>query len=264
MFHNLKLFFQKRGEFKNTILIIDEASTLKIEELLKAFDNTKADSVKVKVLLLGDDCQLPPRNSETNKLFDYRWIEDNTRFLAFENVKKLEISHRVSDGPLFKLANSIRTLASVNGDGITARKTIRDSFNSEEVLGLGKQICYAKLKSTNNIKENIFIASEDEAAIVRNELRDIYLNNPQKPLVKDDFIRSRINGINDFVTGDEFYIKEVLEDIGQFKIVKVEVVSRIKEYTGNLLKDIWKFSSGLLLIIKSFSKYCNIPSSINK
>ena len=137
-------------------------------------------------------------------------------------------------------------MASVNGDGITARKTIRDSFNSEEVLGLGKQICYAKLKSTNNIKENIFIASEDEAAIVRNELRDIYLNNPQKPLVKDDFIRSRINGINDdFVTGDEFYIKEVLEDVGQFKIVKVEVVSRIKEYTGNLLKDTWKFSSGL-------------------
>ena len=27
--------------------------------------------------------------------------------------------------------------------------------------------------------------------------------------------------------------------------VKVEVVSRIKEYSGNLLKDIWKFSSSL-------------------
>ena len=242
----LKIFLQKRIEFKNTVLIIDEASTLEIDELLLAFTNTQANSSKVKILLLGDDCQLPPRNLNANKLFDYRWIEDNTQFETFESIKKLEISHRVSEGPLFNLASSIRNIVSANGSGEQARTKIRDSFNSEEVLGLGKQICYEKLKNTNNIKENIFITSEDEAAEVREELRNIYLEHPEKPLVTNDFIRSRINGIkDDFVTGDEFYVKEVIDSVANFVIVKVEVVSRIKEYTGNLLRDIWKFSSGL-------------------
>jgi hypothetical protein len=242
----LKIFLQKRNEFMNTVLIIDEASTLEIHELLLAFKNTLSNSSKVKILLLGDECQLPPRNANANKLFDYNWIDDNTQFKTFEKIKKLEISHRVSEGPLFNLANSIRNIVSEKGTGKDARTTIRDSFNSKEVLGLGKQICYEKLKSSNNIKENIFIASEDEAAEVRNDLRNIYLNNPQEPLVKNDFIRSRINGIkDDFVTGDEFYVKEVRDKIGNFVIVNVEVVSRIKEYTGNLLRDIWKFSSGL-------------------
>ena len=242
----LKTFLQKRTEFKNTLLIIDEASTLELGELQLAFQNTQASFSNVKILLLGDDCQLPPRSSDTNNLFDLRWIEDNTRFQVFEEVKRLTISHRVSTGPLFELSSSLRTLASQGGQGVVAKKTIRDSFNSQEVLGLGKQICFEKLKESENIKENIFIASEDEAAQVREELRNIYLNNPTKALVKDDFIRARTNGIkDDFVTGDEFYIKEVLDYEVDFIIVKAEVVSRIKEYSGNLLRDIWKFGTGL-------------------
>ena len=91
---------------------------------------------------------------------------------------------------------------------------------------MGKQICYEKLKNTNNIKENIFITSEDEAAEVREELRNIYLEHPEKPLVTNDFISSRINGIkDDFVTGDEFYVTEVIDSVANFVIVKVEVVS---------------------------------------
>lgn len=242
----LKLFLQKRTEFRNTVLIIDEASTLELGELQLAYENTQENSSNVKILLLGDDCQLPPRNSDTNNLFDIQWIQDNTLFKPFEDVKRLTISHRVTTGPLFDLSSSLRPLASANGEGIEAKKIIRESFNSQEVLGLGKQICYSKLKESGSIKENIFIASEDEASQVREELRNIYLNNPKKALVEDDFIRARTNGIKeDFVTGDEFYIKEVLNYEVNFIVVKVEVVSRIKEYSGNLLKDIWKFSSSL-------------------
>lgn len=247
----LELFLNKRREFiTKTVLIVDEASTLVLNDLLLAFDNTKTVSKNVKVLLLGDDCQLPPAkksDSGANVLFDLNWIEDNTIFKTFENIKMLKTSHRVSEGPLFELAGKLRTLASTNSSGIEARKLILDSLNNQEVIGLGKQACYTNLKNIDNLTEKIFIGSETELRDVRDKLRNVYLNKPSDILVNGDFLRSRINGKKEaYVTGDEFIVKEIIDDtLEDFIIVRAEVVSRIKEFTGNLFRDSYNFFSNL-------------------
>ena len=109
---------------------------LELGELQLAYENTQENSSNVKILLLGDDCQLPPRNSDTNNLFDFQWIQDNTLFKPFEDVKRLTISHRVTTGPLFDLSSSLRPLASANGEGIEAKKLLEILLIAKKFLDL--------------------------------------------------------------------------------------------------------------------------------
>jgi len=53
--------FGSREDMNKTLLIIDEASTLKLKELITAYRDTEEheQNTETKVILLGDHCQLP-------------------------------------------------------------------------------------------------------------------------------------------------------------------------------------------------------------
>ena len=66
-------FFASREDMNKTLLIIDEASTLKLKELSTAYGDTEEheQNTETKVILLGDHCQLPAAfNGSDHQLLD--------------------------------------------------------------------------------------------------------------------------------------------------------------------------------------------------
>jgi len=66
-------FFASREDMNKTLLIVDEASTLKLKELSTAYGDTEEheQNTETKVILLGDHCQLPAAfNGSDHQLLD--------------------------------------------------------------------------------------------------------------------------------------------------------------------------------------------------
>ena len=246
--------FSLRDEIDSTLLVIDEASTLNYDTLKKAYELTKKNNKNVKIIILGDNCQLPPTKSSDNILeLGFFETEKNDLFNVFnEEAFELKTSHRVDDEQKFllELTRELRPLAEERRTSEEAKEIIREAFNSQEVLVLSKKNCFKKLKEINNIKEVMYIAPENEATVITKALRNNYLSldgGGEEIIIEGDFLRARANGAKqDFVTGDEFIVKKILDDTEEFIIAKVEAVSRIKEYRGKLVRD------ALLLIVNTF------------
>jgi len=237
----IRNLFTEREEINNTLLVVDEASTLTLAQLELAFENIKKSNKNTKILLIGDSSQLPPRSYENEniELLDldfYLRDYDGKDFKVFPKKIELRTSHRVSHGPLYELADKLRLLTLTNSSGETSRNTIIDEVNTEEVVAVGKSVFLDIFKKVEDKTEAIYIASKGEVSEANKELRKVYLSSEEKKelniLEEGDLIRSRCNGyFETFVTGDEFVIDKVLEKGQNFIFAEVTCVGKTKQFS---------------------------------
>lgn len=239
-------FFRNSDETIGDVLIVDEASTINDEELIKFTNYCMDNADDFKLVFIGDHCQLPPIGQTSSNAFDPMWFEDELGFEVYGNILELTQSHRVSEGPLFELAKKLRPLSESNSDGQEARKIITNSINNKEILGYGKDPCFEELKnkSEDDPTNVIYLAPNNKESFDTSlELRKKYKPEVFKSLDEGELIRLSANGLKeDFVTGDEFKIVEIIDDFDKFVVVNAKVLTRVEEFTGyNFLKEVADF-----------------------
>lgn len=238
----IKNVFDFRDEIQNKLLVIDEASTLEFKTLDEAFKNTGNNT---KVVLIGDSCQLRAKNNPDSNLLDssyWKQKENESNFQLFSVSTNLETSHRVSEGPLFELAEKLRLLTNTNLEGDESRQIIIDSVNTEEVIAVGKNLSLKIFEKVKEMKEAIFIAGKGEVDDINKSLREIYLsrfsgnqNKNFQTIEENEIIRSRCNGVFDaFMTGDEFIINKIHSRSDKFIFADVTCITRNKEFSKNI------------------------------
>lgn len=240
------IFFKSRNEFNKTLLIIDEASTLTLETLEEAVRFT-GFKLNTKVILLGDQCQLPASfDGEPVQLLDLDyWLEnyDKEDFKVYKKHIELRVSHRVSENsPLYDLAEKLRFLTLTKLTGEESRKLILDSVNTEEVIYVGNVTSFNVFKKEQKL-ESIYIAGKEEVSAANEKLRSIYIeNNKLEPSKIDDvkegdILRARCNGMNEtFMTGEEFLIEKIIHKTDNFTFAEVIVATRYKEFSLNIFR----------------------------
>ena len=251
-FNLVDKFFGNDEDIVGDVLVVDEASTIDNEELVKFTNYCLDNSDDFKLVFIGDHCQLPPIQQEKSNAFDGQWFEKELNFDVFGkqptgflggiagnskfDMLQLTQSHRVSEGPLFELAKKMRPLAENNSSGDEARRIINNSINNSEILGYGRDPCFQELgkRFKDNPSNVIFLApGNKESFESAQELRKIFYPEVFKTLDKGEYVRVFANGIKEnFVTGDEFEIMEVVDDFDKFVVVKAKEITRSEEFTG--------------------------------
>ena len=239
-----KFFSNEEEELKGDLLVIDEASCINDRELANLTDlaiNNSMDDIKI--VFIGDDCQLPPVAQSGNKsnglVKDY--MESELGLVCYPEVELIE-SHRAAEGPLFELGQKLRPMAKSNGSGEEARRSITGSINNEEILGYGED-------AIRKVCKEVFQGSPDDVIFITDSnmsclewgrrLRKEYFSDSFSAVVVGERLRSDSNGLKDVILkGDEFEVLEILNsDVGDFYILKVREVSRRQEYSGwNILQ----------------------------
>ena len=82
-FNLVDKFFGNDEDIVGDVLIVDEASTIDDEELVKFTNYCLDNSDEFKLVFIGDHCQLPPIGQEKSNAFDGQWFENNLNFDVF-------------------------------------------------------------------------------------------------------------------------------------------------------------------------------------
>ncbi|MDA0754317.1 MAG: ATP-dependent helicase [Candidatus Marinimicrobia bacterium] len=234
-----KFFSNEEEELKGDLLVVDEASCLNDRELANLTDLAINNSLEdIKIVFIGDDCQLPPVAQSGNKSNGLvkEYMESELGLECYPEIELVE-SHRAAEGPLFELGQKLRPMAKANENGNDARRSITGSINNKEILGYGEDAIIKVCKEvfTDNPDEVIFITDSNLSCLEwARKLRKEYFSEPFSAVVVGERLRSDSNGLKDVILkGDEFEVLEVLDaDVGDFYILKVREVSRRQEYSG--------------------------------
>ena len=234
-----KFFSNEEDELKGDLIVVDEASCLSDKDL-NAFTDYAINnsSEEIKIVFIGDDCQLPPiaQSGNMSNALVKEHMESELGLVCYPPVELIE-SHRASEGPLFELGQKLRPLAQSNAVGGEARSVIKGSINNKEILGYGEDaiidVCTEVYSESPD--DVIFITDSNKDCLEwARKLRKAYYPESFGALIEGERIRSDSNGIKDSILkGDEFEVLDIIDaDAGNFYILKVREISRRQEYTG--------------------------------
>ena len=82
-FNLVDKFFGNDEDIVGDVLVVDEASTIDDEELVKFTNYCLDNSDDFKLVFIGDHCQLPPIQQEKSNAFDGQWFEKELNFDVF-------------------------------------------------------------------------------------------------------------------------------------------------------------------------------------
>ena len=168
---------------------------------------------KVKVLLIGDECQLPPVNEKTSIVFKHKY-------------KKFELTEiiRSKSNQLTQIYNLYRN--AVNTNKIAEVKLIDSKLSNHFKKNDFKYIHSFNIKKSFNIDKDKIISYSNVSVDNYNKLvRNIFFNNPKEKFVKGENLifgsSIKITSLNHNFMEDKIYY---------YSNDEVKVISVTKEY----------------------------------
>jgi hypothetical protein len=221
-FYNYKI--RNNVDVVGKIFIVDEASMLSdaksegeffrfgtshlLTDLI-TYSRVSKQSIKSKIIFVGDPCQLPPVGDSSSKAFDHEYLK--TKFnISCREAEMKEVQRQTSDSAILDRAANLRKSIS---SGFFNDFNLRS--NGKDILNPTYESFLQTWQNTENSK--IIIASKNKTCLDLNkQIREKRFGNASLPIQKSDIVIMGGNNYKKGIFNGEFaVINEVSDNITQ-------------------------------------------------